>query len=79
MKWIMQLLPVISEKKGNEMSSVVCQFKSTFGHSGHYYLYWGHYYILDQFNSPETDKTNILNCKRLRECVKKSSYACFIG
>lgn len=26
------------KKKGDEMSSVVCQFKSTFGHSGHCYI-----------------------------------------
>lgn len=59
-------------RKRNEMSSAVCQLKSTFGHSGHYYL-------LDQFNNPETNKANILNCERLREYVKKSSYACLIG
>lgn len=26
------------EKKGNKMGSVVCQFKSTFGHPGHCYI-----------------------------------------
>lgn len=67
----------MSEKQG--MSSVFCQFKATFGHSVHYCLYSAHYYLLDQFNNPETNKTNTLNCKRLRECVKKSSYACLIG
>lgn len=37
----MQLLPAMSEKKkkgGDKMSSVVCQFKSTFGHSGGCYI-----------------------------------------
>lgn len=59
-------------KKEIETNSVVCQFKSTFGHSGHYYL-------LNQFNNPETNKNDLLNAKRLKDCVKKSSYAHLIG
>lgn len=73
----MWILYVISEKK--RISSIVYQFKSTFGYSGHYYLYSGPYYLLDWFKNPETTKTNLLHCKRLMECVKKSSFACLIG